>query len=217
VCTPALGSAIATRGWLWAGGKASDLVSCLNHGTVSPTSTYQPLVVTLPPSPCQPSSSGTLEPRFGGFDAPPSWSPTKPLFHATHKIHSRGARGYCAYQGCLGGLNAATYCRSAARILGSLVTDPWVQNWAVEAVFHSHDSHASIAAFNHGAVGGNAQYSQDSGTRSIVYFLGVSDPGIITGTILGGESQSSIHHNILLSSAGLMRSCSMQPSRTRQN
>lgn len=52
--------------------------------------------------------------------------------------------------------------------------------------------------------------------------LGVWNPDNIRGTILGRESGGSLESTTTtycfrLSSAGLMRSCSMQPSRTRQN
>lgn len=186
------------------------------HGHLS-TARRHPPTVALPAS-----SSGTREPRFG-------ISMHRPHFHDPRHAQDGGTRGYCST--CthaptsmyLGGLNSATtYCRSAARMLGSLVTDPWVQNWAV---FHRHDSHASIAAFNHGAVAGHAQYSQDSGTRCRCGFsgsLGVWNPDNIRGTILGRESGGSLESTTTtycfrLSSAGLMRSCSMQLSRTRQN
>lgn len=153
------------------------------------TAHRHPPTVALPAS-----SSGTREPRSGNFDAPPSLPrpPTKTLSHATHKMEGLGDTVLpVPTSRYLGGLNSATtYCRSAARMLGSLVTNPWVQNWAVfhraTVTIHTLPLLLSITV----RLGDTHSTARTQERGAVVDFLGVGvwNPDNIRGAILGRES-----------------------------
>jgi len=167
------------------------------HAHLSTTRRH-PSTVALPAS-----SSGTLEPRFEAFDAPPSfpWSPINPLFHATHKMQyiAEGLRDTVAYQG---------YLRVSERcyLLPIRGTDTGLPG---DGPLGAKLGQSRFDCFFQSPCGWGActQYSQGSGTRCRCVFSGSLEPWHYREDYTGervrsGPGQSSIHHNISIAFVG---------------